>query len=569
MIILGINDNHDAGAALCIDDQLVAATGQERVDRNKNSGAFPWDAIADVLYHARVKPEDVDRIVFGSHFTPATALRRLPQLHYGTKATASQFSPLLNAYIAYQTAIRGGGLWPIEADLSRKILGKRMSRRGFAAPVTTLEHHSAHAYSVYRSQPHLDAIVFTLDAMGDGTSLTVSLGAQGDVKQIFRQNGFAALNTYYSRITEWMGFIPNRHEGKLTGLAAYAEPPPDLLAHFESQLKFDSKRGGFSRMNYLRRQRKDDKFHRFLDKFSREEVAASLQRNLEIQACAFIEYWCAKTGRGKLALAGGIFANVKLNQRIHELPCVEEIFIYPNMGDGGLAAGAALAMSAVSPHVLKDAYLGREFSIGEMERALEKSGLTWTRPQDLARQVADALADSKVVARCVGRMEWGPRALGNRTVMFRPDDPAVNDWLNVKLKRTEFMPFAPVTLWEEREKCYLNLAGAEHAARFMTVCFDCTDFMKKTSAGVVHCDGTARPQLIRRDDNPDYYDIVKAYYDKTGVPSVINTSFNMHEEPIVRSPRDAVRGFQRAELDYLILGPFLVEGVHTTKAASA
>lgn len=567
MIILGINDNHDSGAALCIDGELVAATGQERVDRHKNSGAFPWDAISDVLYHAGVRPKDVDRIVFGSHFTPATALRRLPQLHSGAKATASQFSPLLNAYIAYQVAVRDGGLWPLEADLSRKVLGKRMSRRGFSAPVTTLEHHAAHAYSVYRSQPHLDAIIFTLDAMGDGTSTTVSVGAAGDVKQVFRQNGFAAINTYYSRITEWMGFTPNRHEGKLTGLAAYAEPPPELLKHFASQLRFDPKTGGFSRVNYLRPQRKDDAFHSFLTKFTREEVAASLQRNLEIQVCAFVSHWCEKTGRRNIGLAGGIAANVKLNQRIHELPCVDSIFIYPNMGDGGLAAGAALAMSAVSPHVLKDSYLGRDFGVAEMERALEKSTFAYTRPQDLAHQVADALADSKVVARCAGRMEWGPRALGNRTVMFRPDDPAVNDWLNVKLKRTEFMPFAPVTLWEERETCYVGLEGAEHAARFMTVCFDCTDFMKKSSPGVVHCDGTARPQLIRREDNPDYYDIVKAFHEKTGTPSVINTSFNMHEEPIVRSPRDAVRAFERSELDYLVLGPFLVEGKHITATA--
>ena len=155
-------------------------------------------------------------------------------------------------------------------------------------------------------------------------------------------------------------------------------------------------------------------------------------------------------------------------------------------------------------------------------------------------------------------MEWGPRALGNRTVMFRPDDPAVNDWLNKKLHRTEFMPFAPVTLWEERERCYLNLKGAENAARFMTVCFDCTDEMKAHSSGVVHCDGTARPQLLRREDNPDYYDIVAAFHRRTGIPSVINTSFNMHEEPIVRSPRDAVRAFVQSGLDLLILGPYLV-----------
>ncbi len=558
MIVLGINDNHDSGAALCIDGELVAAVGQERIDRNKNSGAFPWDAIDEVLHIGGVTKPELDRVVFGSHFTPATALRRLSGLHHATKQGASQYSPLLNAYILYQVGIKEAGLWPAEADLSKRHLRKKLRARAISAPVVTLDHHSAHAYSAYRCQPHVDALVITVDAMGDGTSVTVSLGNAGDLKLIYRQSGLAAINTYYSRITEWLGFRPNRHEGKITGLAAYAEPPDDLLAHFRKQFHFKEKSGGFNLMNYARPQRKDDRFHRFLERFTREQIAAALQRNLEHQICAFVQHWVRKTGRRDLALAGGVFANVKLNQRIHELDEVDHLFVYPNMGDGGLAAGAALALSSVAPHELKDVYTGREYDTKEYERVLEESGLVFDRPQDLTEQVAEALEERKVVARVAGRMEWGPRALGNRTVMFRPDDPDVNDWLNEKLGRTEFMPFAPVTLWEERERCYLNLAGAEHAARFMTVCFDCTDEMKESSPGVVHCDGTARPQLIRREDNPDYYDIVAAFHRRTGIPSVINTSFNMHEEPIVRSPRDAVRAFVQSELDLLILGPYLV-----------
>ncbi len=564
MIILGINDNHDSSAALAVDGRLVAAVGQERLDRNKNSGAFPWDAIDEVLHIGGVRPAQVDRIAFGSHFTPAAALRAVPGVHHGTKSTASQFSPALNAYVAYQVGIRESGLWPMEADLSRKLLSRRLRSRGLSAPVVTLEHHASHAYSAYRSQPHLDALALTVDAMGDGTSVTVSLGSGGDLKQIYRQSGFAAINTYYSRITEWLGFTPNRHEGKITGLAAYAEPPAELIAHFRSQFRF-LESGGFSRVNYLRPQRKDDAFHAYLGNFSREQIAAALQLNLEEQICAFVSHWVQRTGRRNLALAGGVFANVKLNQRIHELPEVEDLFIYPNMGDGGLAVGAAITLSAVAPHVLSNVYLGRDFGADDCLRALKHAGLPHKKPRKLADRVADALVRGKTVARVSGRMEWGPRALGNRTVMFRPDDPSVNDWLNKQLGRTEFMPFAPVTLWEERHRCYKGLQGAEHAARFMTVCFDCTDEMKKHSPGVVHIDGTARPQLIRREDNPGYYDIVAAFHEKTGIPSVVNTSFNMHEEPIVRSPRDAVRAFVHAGLDFLVLGPYLVEQARTAQ----
>ncbi len=558
MIVLGINDNHDSGAAVCVDDHLVAAVGQERIDRQKNSGAFPWEAIDEVLHLAGVKPRDVDRIAFGSHFTPSAGLRMLPRFHHNTKEQASQFSPLLNAYIAYQVGIKETGLWPIEADLSRRYLHKRLRTRGLSAPVLTLDHHRSHAYSAYCSQPHTDALVITVDAMGDGTSVTVSLGRDGDLKNVYRQSGFSSINTYYSRITEWLGFRANRHEGKITGLAAYAEPPPELLAHFEAQCHFKDN-GGFNLCNYLRPQRRDDRFHRFLESFSREEVASALQRNLEQQVSALVRFWLRRTGRHHVALAGGVFANVKLNQRIHELDEVGDLFIYPNMGDGGLAAGAALALSAVGPHALPSAYLGRGYDETECERVLRNSGLAFSKPKDLADRVASALVESKTVARVDGRMEWGPRALGNRSVLFRPDDPAVNDWLNTKLKRTEFMPFAPVTLWKERHNCYLNIEGAEHAARFMTVCFDCTESMKKQAPGVVHIDGTARPQLLRKKDNPAYYGILAAFHKKTGISSLINTSFNMHEEPIIRSPRDALRAFLAAELDLLILGPYLVE----------
>jgi len=164
-----------------------------------------------------------------------------------------------------------------------------------------------------------------------------------------------------------------------------------------------------------------------------------------------------------------------------------------------------------------------------------------------------------VVARFDGRMEYGPRALGNRSIMYHAREPEVNQWLNKRLGRTEFMPFAPVTLYEAREKCYLNIKGAEHTAEFMTITFDCTDFMRDNCPAAVHVDGTARPQLIRREVNPGYYDIVKEYEKLSGIPSLINTSFNMHEEPIVNSPEEAVRAFIQGALDYLAIGPFLVK----------
>ncbi len=572
MITLGLNDNHDSSAAVAIDGHVISAVGQERLDRVKNSSVFPWDAIDDALAIAGVGRGDVDRVVFGSHFTPSTALRRFPDQHQKAKASGGQFNPLLNAYVCYQVGLRVSGAWRAEAAASRRLLQGRMRDQGFRADVTTVDHHEAHAASAYYSQPRDPVLVFTVDAMGDGLSVTVTEGRDGRLRRIYAQNGLSAINTYYSRVTEYLGFRPLRHEGKVTGLAAYTEPPPDLLGHFRADLHFAG--AGFNLKNYARRHRMDDAFHRFLGDFSKEEIASACQRNLEHAVCDFVRHWVHVSGLRNLALAGGLAANVKLNQRIHELPEVDSIFVYPNMGDGGLAAGAALLGGPpIQPSRLPHVCLGPEYTEADCEQALRDAQLPFTRPKRLAVQVANRLLKGEVVARFDGRMEWGPRALGNRTILFRPDDPSVNDWLNDRLGRTEFMPFAPVTLYERADECYLDLDGARDPARFMTVCFDCTELMHQHGGGTVHCDGTARPQLIVKDENPGYWEIVEAYRRRTGMPSVINTSFNMHEEPIVRSPDDAVRSFLHGHLDHLICGPFLVKhpdaGVRGTDGAES
>jgi carbamoyltransferase len=239
------------------------------------------------------------------------------------------------------------------------------------------------------------------------------------------------------------------------------------------------------------------------------------------------------------------------------------------MSDEGLCVGAAYAMwsemlaasggNGPVPPVISDVYSGPEYSEQDIRQALESCGLAYDRPNRLEHEVARLLADGYVVARFHGRMEYGPRALGNRSILYHPTDRSVNDWLNKNLVRTEFMPFAPATLYEDAEHCYVNMKGAKDAARFMTITFECTPWMQDVCQGVVHLDGTARPQLVREQDNPSYYRILSEFKKITGIPSVINTSFNMHEEPIVCSPHDAIRAFKLGHLDYLAIGPFLIK----------
>jgi carbamoyltransferase len=240
------------------------------------------------------------------------------------------------------------------------------------------------------------------------------------------------------------------------------------------------------------------------------------------------------------------------------------------MSDEGLAVGAALALDGTlarkqgrrwEPRTLPDVYLGNSYGDQDIERAVRDCGLELAHlPGRIEQEIAEHLARGRVVARFHGRMEYGPRALGNRSILYQPGDPSVNDWLNELLRRTEFMPFAPSSLWEATDRLYENAAGGMDTARFMTITFHCTPWMTERCSGVVHVDGTARPQIVRREDNASYHRIIEEYAKRTDVPVIINTSFNIHEEPIVRTPADAIRAFLDSALDYLALGDFLVKG---------
>jgi carbamoyltransferase len=288
-----------------------------------------------------------------------------------------------------------------------------------------------------------------------------------------------------------------------------------------------------------------------------------------VVATTYVSHYLKQTGARNLVLSGGVVANVKLNQRLKEIPGVEKIFIHPNMGDGGCGTGAALLEFQGNGHLkqpLKDVYLGPSYTADEIADALQRAALPFDRYTPIEPKIAALIAAGHVVARFNGRMEYGPRALGNRSILYHAKEPEVNQWLNQRLGRTEFMPFAPATLNEARHECYKNVDGGEYAAQFMTLTFDCTEDMKRTSPAAVHVDGTARPQLVTETSNPSFHAILTEYRKLTGIPSVINTSFNMHEEPIVCSPDDAIRAFLQGNLDYLAIGDFLV--AHPTHRGS-
>ena len=429
-----------------------------------------------------------------------------------------------------------------------------LTKRDLQDKLVRFHHHDTHAANAFYASGYEDALVVVLDAYGSGCCGGVYVADDSGVEQLHRYRFPNSLGVFYEQVTSGLGFRPSRHEGKIVGLAAYGNT--DLLSELLLS-RFDTTDGDIKLMGA----------HNFLltramaAHFSRRDVAAAYQNVLEIVSCRSVEYWLKKTGKRRIVMSGGVHANVKLNQRIREVAGVDSVFVYPNMGDGGCATGAALLAfdKEVRPRIrVSNVYYGPEFSDAEIENELKSEGLEYESCDDVEMRIAEVLANDSIVARFNGRMEYGPRALGNRSILYPARQPEVNQWLNEQLGRTEFMPFAPVVLASAGPQLFKNIDGCEDTAEFMTITFDCTDQMIQHSPAAVHVDGTARPQFVTQESNESVFQILTNYEKLTGIPVLINTSFNMHEEPIVCSPKDAVRAFLLGNLHYLAAGRFLV-----------
>lgn len=579
MVVLGIIDSKPSSAAILQDGKILAAIAEERLCRMKLASGMPRAAIHEVLASAGLTAADVDRVavaqkvsVFEPEPIPWKGWFDDDELKTrGFDTLSGTMAPLFGRFPL---------AWQVHHQLKRIRSRERLQQipailrdsYGLSAPVTFYDHHYCHATTAYYTSGWSEALVVTLDGGGDALSGSVYVGRNGQLTKLADVDSFNSLGNFYSYVTELCGFKAEKHEGKITGLAALGKPIyADVLRRFiryedPGQIRYGVPMYHRSALRRLREQLPAD--------FDPAHLAASVQLVLEEVGIAFIRYWLQRTRLSRIAVAGGVFANVKFNQRVHELEEVEQIFVHPAMDDGGLSVGSALAAQAEAPGFdaaqmiqrLANVYYGPGYDEREIERAVQEAGVPASYEPEIHRKVAEFLAQGRVVARFTGRMEYGPRALGHRSILYQTTDPTVNDWLNDHLRRTEFMPFAPATLVEHAHLYYEGIAGAEDPARFMTITFSCTPRMKRESPGVVHVDGTARPQLIDGNTAPDFDRILRAYHELTGLPSLINTSFNMHEEPIVCSPDDALRSFQQGNLDYLAIGNWLVANPSTLVA---
>ena len=563
MLILGISDDHfESGVCLVQDGQVVFAANEERYTRRKNQGGFPYQSLAGLLRYTGVKPQHITDICLTGIMTPPLPKRLWPGLQRWLETVPQQdessWSQRGLDFLLHHTSIShtepGSKLPQWVKTILPTVVRSQLPPALQAARIHLVEHHHAHACAAYYLSGYAKALAITADGMGDGLSLTISQCGDGQVERRAWVSSRHSLGLFFEAMTAAFGFIPCRHEGKLTGLAAMGQadkvPVAPLFSYQNQQLQYHGLRGK-ALVQWLRQE--------LLAHYAREDVAAWAQRQLETSILAMAKDWLDRSGHNHLVLAGGVFANVTLNQKLHELAGVAKIFICPNMGDGGLSLGAIAAQGGLASQRVSSVFWGEDFSVERMAKAISARGLSALQPIAIAQNIAAALHQGKLVARYTGRMEWGPRALGHRSILAKTTDRAIVQRLNQLLQRNDFMPFAPAALAEELDQYILGLDGAEHAAEFMTICFQVTPAMQQQHPAVVHTDHTARMQAVHKETNPDFYAILQAYKALSGQGMVLNTSFNIHEEPIVHTPEQAVHTFLQGGLDCLAMGPFWVE----------
>lgn len=574
-LTLGLQTGHESSAALFDGRKLVAAISDERLTRVKNEGGRLMDHATDaVLAMAGKSRADVDRLALLYTF--------FPDEYFARETWAKELERrLVRRRRAGQGAERPQML--LCNFLERlKARGKDFTKhfrrdaflQGEGFPKATpafYDHHETHAIAAAFFSGFSECAVVTMDGQGDwGVHHTSGVFRDGRYeRQHTSDHDGASAGMFYGHITELLGFRPMRHEGKVVGLAAMGDPQPLYKAfHAALRVSGDGRTLASDFVGDQAEARRMAHLKTAIEGHSRENISAAAQQILEDVALDLVRNYLRETGLKRLALNGGVFANVKLNQRIAMLPEVEEIFVFPGMSDTGNSVGAALLdMLAQDPDALKhneplvDVYLGPAYDDAAVEAALAAAGLKGRKLDEAALVdiAAQAIHAGRIVGWFQGRMEFGPRALGNRSMLARPTESAINDWLNDRLDRSEFMPFAPSVLAEHADELFVGVNKARHTAEFMTVTFDVVPEWRPRIPAVVHVDGTARPQLVRADRNPLYHKLISAYHALSGIPLVLNTSFNVHEEPIVCAPAEAIRAFVEKRVDCLAVGQYWLE----------
>lgn len=562
MNILGIWDGHDSGAALLQHGEVRAAVNEERLTRRKLEIVFPARSIDACLSAAGLKPEAID-VVAATTTDPAKTLGRLwpgsKERYYAVRRRKAFPGLTARATRAFKYRMTEWSPGPVSTRISRLALARTLARYGLSrASLAIVDHHRAHAAAAAWASGFDDCAVLTIDGLGDGLSATISTFEHGQLTRVTASPASSSIGVFFEHVTNLLNMRELEDEGKVMALADYAAPIEDtrnplipLLDVYDGVIH--TARPGHALRPLLARVHWQ---------YANEQFAYLAQRAVERAVVALSRDAMRLTGKTRLALAGGVVSNVKATRRIRLMPGVDGVYVFPHMGDGGLPLGAAID-AAVSrserPRIdVGRLNLGPAYDEAAIETVVRSAGLRACRAPDIAATVANLLAADRVVMWFQGGMEYGPRALGHRSVLARPDRPELRDRLNLVLKRRVwYQPFCPSMLESDASRVLADWDGGLN--RSMTMAYEVAADERHRLAGVISVDGTCRPQFVRDDDPGAFAGLLHEARRRWGAGVVLNTSFNIHGEPLVCSPADAVDVFVRSGADALAIGPFLVE----------
>ena len=598
MTILGISAfYHDSAAAIIVDGKIIAAAQEERFTRKKQDASFPVNAVRFCLEFANLKLEDVDAIAF--YDKPLLKFERLLETYYA-------FAP--SGFISFHKAVP---VW-----LREKLFHKREIRNGLKEisdskeakkiPIRFPDHHLSHAASAFYPSPFEEAAILTIDGVGEWSTASVGKGSGKDIDMFATMNFPHSVGLLYSAFTYYLGFEVNKGEYKLMGLAPYGNPNGERTAKYRKIITenlvtiYDDGSIWLNQeyFNYATglRMAKDEKWQQLFGLKKREakdemlsehcDMALAIQQVTEDIFFKMAATAKAKTGCKNICLAGGVALNSVANGKLIDSGMFDEVFIQPAAGDAGGAVGAALAAyhifegkerTVIRPDAMSGSLLGSEYSDDEIEAALKAKGINYSKlegDQELTDKVSDLIVSANVIGWFQGRMEFGPRALGCRSIIADARNPEMQKKVNLKIKfRESFRPFAPILLEEDLQRYFdvklpspymlqvhrwkdewhnplpQNYTSLPWKEKLETV--------RSEFASVAHVDMSGRIQTVSKDSNPKMHLLLSKMKEKTGHGLTINTSFNVNNEPIVCSPEDAVNGFLNTEMDVLAIGSFI------------
>lgn len=543
MIVVGLSHpiSNNNAACVLVDGKLVAMAEEERFTRVKHAPrVFAEHALEYCMRQANIGFADVDFVAIG-HGKPWSAIRNigLGGMRVGINHACKQYLDLRRSQRKLQPLIQ-------KLERSR---------------IVYVRHHLAHAASAFFASGYKDANILTLDGSGDSESGILGYGCGAEMRILKRISNAASWGRAYEYITGTLGFAYNSEEGKTMGLAAYGTPDFSLIPFFDWDGDGDIPLIDYWKIIAFGDNTPERQLGEPLTDYHRN-LAATMQAALE-EAARIMSYWLyRRTGLERLCLAGGTCLNSSMNGRLLALPWIKQLFVQPASNDAGSALGAALFVHAaksgeVSGWCMEHAYWGPEYANPEILAAIERVGGTRFRLcGDICGDTSMLIAQGKVVGWVQGRLEVGPRALGNRSILGHPSLRGMKDLINLKVKHREpWRPFAPAILDEAVER-YVK---PPVVSPFMILAVPTSPEKRNEIASAVHVDGTARFQTVSRKTNPRFWELIKRFEDITGIPAVLNTSFNVSRQPIVNTPEEAIRTFLECGMDCLAVGDYLLE----------